>query len=121
MIVCYIKKKKILFQSKLTAKSGAANYQWQIMQSLGLTDNEIKKFADSSYWLEYFPPLVIRDLKSMGAKVSNASHISADVYFLNYSISHAVLHSPRLTGGELLLLQIVIHIMILLCVGNISG
>lgn len=39
------------------------------MQSLGLKDNEIKKFADASHWLEYFPPLCIKDLKSMGVKV----------------------------------------------------
>lgn len=39
------------------------------MQSLGLKDDEIKKFADASHWLEYFPPLCIKDLKSMGVKV----------------------------------------------------
>ncbi|KAF8792340.1 leucine--tRNA ligase, cytoplasmic-like [Argiope bruennichi] len=56
-------------KSKLTAKTGAATYQWQIMQSLGLEDDEIQKFADTEYWLEYFPPLAIQDLKSMGVKV----------------------------------------------------
>lgn len=55
-------------KSKFIAKSGVANYQWQIMQSLGLTDDEIKQFADASHWLEYFPPLAIKDLKSMGLK-----------------------------------------------------
>ena len=39
------------------------------MQSLGLKDDEIKKFADASHWLGYFPPLAIKDLKSMGVKV----------------------------------------------------
>lgn len=56
-------------QSKLTAKTGSANYQWQIMLSLGLKDDEIKKFADAAHWLEYFPPLAVKDLKSMGVKV----------------------------------------------------
>ncbi|XP_035226432.1 leucine--tRNA ligase, cytoplasmic-like [Stegodyphus dumicola] len=56
-------------KSKLAAKSGTANYQWQIMQSLGLKDEEIKKFSDAEHWLQYFPPLAISDLKSMGVKV----------------------------------------------------
>ena len=56
-------------QSKAVAKTGAAKYQWQIMQSLGLTDQEIKKFADPLYWLEYFPPLAIQDLKQLGTHV----------------------------------------------------
>ena len=33
------------------------------MQSLGLSDAEIPKFADASFWLEYFPPLAVKDLK----------------------------------------------------------
>lgn len=36
------------------------------MQSLGLNDDEIKKFAVTDYWLEYFPPLAIQDLKQIG-------------------------------------------------------
>ena len=51
------------------AKAGTAKYQWQIMQSLGLEDEEIKKFADANYWLEYFPPLAVQDLKSIGLHV----------------------------------------------------
>lgn len=56
-------------KSKAAAKSGSAQYQWQIMQTLGLEDEQIKKFADAQFWLEYFPPLAIKDLKSMGVKV----------------------------------------------------
>lgn len=56
-------------KSKAVAKTGSAKYQWQIMQSLGLVDEEIKKFADASHWLEYFPPLAIADLKSIGVHV----------------------------------------------------
>jgi hypothetical protein len=46
-------------QSKAAAKSGTAKYQWQIMQSLGLKDDEIAQFRDANFWLEYFPPLAI--------------------------------------------------------------
>lgn len=51
------------------AKSGSASYQWDIMRSLGLNDHEIAKFANAEHWLEYFPPLAVKDLKSMGVKV----------------------------------------------------
>lgn len=51
------------------AKAGSAKYQWQIMQSLGLSDDEIKQFADPAHWLEYFPPLAIQDLKLLGTHV----------------------------------------------------
>lgn len=57
-------------KSKLVAKSGSAKYQWQIMQSLGLNDEEIKPFADAVYWLNFFPPLAKRDLMKLGLHVS---------------------------------------------------
>lgn len=57
-------------KSKAVAKSSGAKYQWQIMQSLGLKDDEIKAFADSAHWLDYFPPLGVKDLKSIGSYVS---------------------------------------------------
>ncbi|MEQ2167435.1 hypothetical protein GOODEAATRI_004205, partial [Goodea atripinnis] len=64
------KGKKWIFccQSKAVAKSGSSTYQWDIMRSLGLTDCEIVKFANAEHWLEYFPPLAIKDLKQMGVK-----------------------------------------------------
>lgn len=40
------------------------------MRSLGLTDQEIVKFADAEHWLDYFPPLAVKDLKGMGVKVA---------------------------------------------------
>ena len=52
------------------AKKGSAKYQWQIMYSLGLDDEEIKKFSDPAYWLDYFPPLAVQDLKSIGLHVN---------------------------------------------------
>lgn len=39
------------------------------MQSLGLEDEEIKKFADAAHWLDYFPPLAVKDLQSIGLHV----------------------------------------------------
>ncbi len=33
------------------------------MKSLGLEDEEIKKFADVNYWLQYFPPKTEMDLR----------------------------------------------------------
>lgn len=56
-------------KSKAIAKQGTAKYQWEIMQSLGLPDNEIAKFADASYWLDYFPPLAVLDLINIGIHV----------------------------------------------------
>uniref|UniRef100_A0A1B6DI73 leucine--tRNA ligase n=1 Tax=Clastoptera arizonana TaxID=38151 RepID=A0A1B6DI73_9HEMI len=56
-------------KSKAVAKTGAAKYQWQIMQSLGMEDEEIKKFADAIHWLDHFPPLAIKDLRRLGIHV----------------------------------------------------
>lgn len=56
-------------KSKAVAKAGAAKYQWQIMRSLGVPEEEIKEFANESYWLEYFPPRAVDDLKRMGIHV----------------------------------------------------
>lgn len=53
------------------AKAGTAKFQWQIMQSLGMSDDEIRKFADAQYWLEHFPPLAVKDLRSIGIHVSS--------------------------------------------------
>ena len=41
------------------------------MRSLGIDDDdEIRRFADPTYWISYFPPHVKRDLEMMGLKVS---------------------------------------------------
>ena len=62
------------FKSKETAKSGGFRYQWQIMKAMNIPDEEIKSFADTSHWLEYFPPHCKQDLIRMGLKVSQ--HLS---------------------------------------------
>ena len=70
-----------MVQSKAAAKSGSMRYQWQIMKSLGLQDEEIKLFADPKHWLGYFPALAYQDLTSMGVKVS----VSVSLSLLNIS------------------------------------
>ena len=67
-------------KSKAAAKAGPAKYQWQIMQSLGLNDEEIKNFSNADHWLDYFPPLCKSDLQSMGLAVDwRRSFITTDV------------------------------------------
>ena len=76
------------------AKAGGSKFQWDIMRSLGLSDEEIIKFASAEHWLEYFPPLAIRDLKQMGVKVT-------DIYITCSHLADALIqndlqgHSPR--------------------------
>ncbi|KAG5881266.1 hypothetical protein JTB14_003737 [Gonioctena quinquepunctata] len=53
-------------KSKVVAKAGSSKYQWHIMQSLGLKDEEIPNFADALYWLDYFPPRAVEDLNRFG-------------------------------------------------------
>ncbi|XP_059177006.1 leucine--tRNA ligase, cytoplasmic-like [Physella acuta] len=66
-------------KSKVAAKTGGLKYQWQIMSAMGMTDDEIKNFADPMYWLKYFPPRWITDLKRMGVKVDwRRSFITTD-------------------------------------------
>lgn len=40
------------------------------MKSLGLSDEEVVSFSEAEHWLDYFPPLAVQDLKSMGLKVT---------------------------------------------------
>ena len=54
---------------KIQAKSGDAAFQYEIMKAIGLSPEDIPKFVDPSYWLRYFPPLGIRDLKRLGTPV----------------------------------------------------
>jgi len=66
-------------KSKVAAKTGGVKYQWQIMQGLKIPDDEIKCFADTEYWLKYFPPHAMTDLRAMGIKVDwRRSFITTD-------------------------------------------
>ena len=55
--------------AKLAAKSAGAKRQWNIMKLTGIAEDEIPKFANSDHWLQYFPPIGIKDVKMIGAKV----------------------------------------------------
>ena len=54
-------------KGKQASKKVALKYQFQIMLALGIPKEEIHKFADANYWLEYFPPICEKDLNDFGA------------------------------------------------------
>ncbi|KAE8150414.1 hypothetical protein BDV25DRAFT_154356 [Aspergillus avenaceus] len=56
-------------KSKAASKTVKMKYQFQIMLAIGLPLEEIHKFADANHWLQHFPPLAIRDLDSLGARI----------------------------------------------------
>lgn len=56
-------------KSKAAAKIVKLKHQFQIMLALGIPREEIHKFADSAYWLKYFPPLCKQHLDSFGARI----------------------------------------------------
>lgn len=56
-------------KSKAAAKTVKMKYQFQIMLAIGVPLEDIHKFADADHWLQHFPPLAIRDLDSLGARV----------------------------------------------------
>ncbi|KAK9450437.1 uncharacterized protein V1518DRAFT_413846 [Limtongia smithiae] len=56
-------------KSKAAAKKGRAKYQYEIMLQLGIAREDVKKFADPMYWLQYFPPLCERDCISLGTRI----------------------------------------------------
>ncbi|KAK0391121.1 hypothetical protein NLU13_0623 [Sarocladium strictum] len=56
-------------KSKAAAKTGGAKYQFQIMLALGIPVEEVPKFSDPQYWLQYFPKLCQADLTDMGCRI----------------------------------------------------
>jgi leucyl-tRNA synthetase len=99
-------------KSKAKAKSGGGLYQWEIMQSMGIPDSEIAKFADATYWLSYFPPLCKTDLTRLGVGVDwRRSFITTDVNpyydsFVRWQFTHLkekgkVLFGKRFEGIKL--------------------
>lgn len=56
-------------KSKAAGKAVKLKHQFQIMLALGIPKEEIHKFADASYWLEYFPPQCENDLTGFGARI----------------------------------------------------
>ena len=44
-------------------------YQWQIMRTMGIPEEDIHRFADADHWIDYFPPRCQADLRRMGLHV----------------------------------------------------
>lgn len=66
-------------KGKVAAKSTGLQYQFQIMQSIGVPTADIKKFADPYYWLEYFPPICMDDHSAFGSRIDwRRSFITTD-------------------------------------------
>ncbi|KIJ34886.1 hypothetical protein M422DRAFT_262845 [Sphaerobolus stellatus SS14] len=66
-------------KGKIAAKATGHTYQFQIMESIGVPREEIKKFADPAYWLEYFPPIAQQDHKAIGNRIDwRRSFITTD-------------------------------------------
>lgn len=85
-------------KSKVLAKSVGSKYQWDIMRSLGVDDNEIANFSEAEHWLNYFPPLAIDDLKSAGLHIDwRRAFITTDVNpFFDSFVRWQFLHLKQL-------------------------
>jgi leucyl-tRNA synthetase len=67
-------------KSKVAQKTGGVKRQWDILLASGVSAAEIPKFVDSMYWLSYFPPHCITDLKHAGCAIDfRRSFITTDV------------------------------------------
>lgn len=67
-------------KGKAASKAVAVKYQFQIMQSIGVPTEDIHKFADPYYWLEYFPPLCEEHCNSIGLRIDwRRSMLTTDV------------------------------------------
>lgn len=90
-------------KSKAVAKTGGLD-QYDIMLALGIPEEEIPKFTDPTYWLEYFPPLAIKDMKRFGTAVDwRRTFITTDLnpYFDSFVQWHfQKLKSKYLANGK---------------------
>lgn len=65
---------------KAALKTTKAKYQFQVMMSLGIAREEIHKFADANYWLQYFPKLWQQHLAEFGCGIDwRRSFITTDI------------------------------------------
>ncbi|PWA01672.1 hypothetical protein BB558_002217 [Smittium angustum] len=70
---------KMEVKSNKADKAPKITYQFQIMESLGFSRDEIYKFSEPQFWLDTFAPLAIRDVTSMGCCVDwRRSFITTD-------------------------------------------
>ena len=49
--------KRSALKSKTLMKQGTQKFQWKILESMGVPQEIIPKFADANFWLTYFPAL----------------------------------------------------------------
>ncbi|AEO70196.1 uncharacterized protein THITE_2121281 [Thermothielavioides terrestris NRRL 8126] len=56
-------------KGKAALKSAKAKHQFQVMLSLGIPREQIHKFADAGYWLQYFPQLWQQHLTEFGCGI----------------------------------------------------
>ncbi|KAG8908800.1 cytosolic leucyl tRNA synthetase [Tulasnella sp. 403] len=65
--------------AKKGANTTGLTYQFQIMESTDIPCTEIKKFANPSYWLQYFPTVTKEDYIALGLRVDwRRSFITTD-------------------------------------------
>ena len=94
-------------KGKLNAKSTGLTYQFQILELIGVPREEIKKFADPSHWLHFFPPIAKEDLNGIGARVDwrrqfltsmlkllspHINRMKADIHALQLMPTHTMMH-----------------------------
>ncbi|KAH9922289.1 leucine-tRNA ligase [Epithele typhae] len=66
-------------KGKVAAKATGLQYQFQIMESMGVPREEIKKFADPYFWVKYYPPICIEDNMLFGSRIDwRRSFITTD-------------------------------------------
>ncbi|KAI8829073.1 hypothetical protein BJ741DRAFT_397903 [Chytriomyces cf. hyalinus JEL632] len=92
---------------KANAKNTGLKYQFQIMRSMGVPNEEIHLFANPTHWLYYFPPKAIDDLKQLGLHVDwRRSFITTDVNpyfdsFVRWQFNTLRKHpQPKIKFGE---------------------
>ena len=64
---------------KLVAQKSGSVYQWETMRKMDIREEEIPKFTNPDYWLQYFPPLCQADLEALGCRIDwRRSFITTD-------------------------------------------
>ncbi|CAH0492199.1 unnamed protein product [Peronospora farinosa] len=67
-------------KSKAAAKTGGVMHQYDILKISNIPEEEISKFHEPLYWLQYFPPHAIADLKRFGMNIDwRRSFITTDI------------------------------------------
>lgn len=56
-------------KGKLNSKSTGLQYQFQILDLIGIPRDETKQFAKTNHWLEFFPPIAKEDMTKLGARI----------------------------------------------------